>query len=279
MRILDGLQEIVGGIVDSGDELGVSFGIGGPENDDGIQSVRSFKFSNVLSNLLEMYELVLSRHQIISSLGLVGVDELRVVDGGKGDEVGHVRSDLSLEVVLENFRSSHRTIEGHSRNIPSSNLRRRERSVGRRGKRGKAETDDEIVGVHHGENVAEGDVDVLALVVGTESESRSPDERSEVVGILRSVSGRPGDVFLVGDDRRGESRSVVSTPSDEHETARRVSKAVRGGRREKTDPVLGTFRSVLNSNCFSVGLTEKRWPSRLTEVPWKVYLANMASSV
>lgn len=75
--------------------------------------------------------------------------------------------------------------------------------------------------MNHGENVGEGNVDVLALLIGTEAERGGTDERSDVVGVLGSFASRPRHAVLVGEDRSGEGRSVVASPSDEHQTARR----------------------------------------------------------
>lgn len=70
----------------------------------------------------------------------------------------------------------------------------------------------------HGEDVREGDVNVLALLVRSKTKSRGPDEGSNVVGSLSSLPGRPGQVVLVGEDSSGQRSSVVSTPSNEHES-------------------------------------------------------------
>lgn len=108
--------------------------------------------------------------------------------------------------------------------------------------------------MNHGKNVAEGNVDVLALLVGTESESRTSHERSEVVGILSSISSRPGDVFLVRNDRSGESGSVVPTPSDKHESARRIDQHCSRRADDENLPSLGDVSFSLEFELLLGGL-------------------------
>ena len=68
--------------------------------------------------------------------------------------------------------------------------------------------------------VREGNIDVLASsVVNTELDSGSSDHGADVVGELDSILGMPRDVVSVCVDSGSQGRTVVSTPSDKHETS------------------------------------------------------------
>ena len=43
--VLDGGHEVGGGVVDAGDDVGVAFGVGGPEDDYFVERVRAFEGS------------------------------------------------------------------------------------------------------------------------------------------------------------------------------------------------------------------------------------------
>lgn len=124
--------------------------------------------------------LVGSRENIIGSILLVGRDEVGVVDRGERDHLLHERSDLSLEVVLEDLGSSHRLIERHGGDVPASE----DKVVGVTGEKGRTEqgsdndftSEGKSVDSHHGENVREGDVDVLPVRINSKSKGRSSDE-------------------------------------------------------------------------------------------------------
>lgn len=78
VRLVDRLEERLGGIVDSGDDVGVSLSVGGPEHNDAVELVVSLERSNVVSNVLEMSSLVITWNQVVGSIGLVGSDEVGV---------------------------------------------------------------------------------------------------------------------------------------------------------------------------------------------------------
>jgi hypothetical protein len=108
----------------------------------------------------------------------------------------HHRSKLPLKIVLEDLGSGHGLVHGDSRNIPSANV--------------------EIVGVDHGEHLRYRNKDVLtSLGIGTESDGGCSDKRTNVVGLLKSVLGVPGDVVLVGEVGSENSRTIVSSESDQ----------------------------------------------------------------
>jgi hypothetical protein len=78
VRGLDGGQEVVGCIVDRGQDVGVSLGIGGPENDNRVELVVRLEGANVGANMLEVGLLVVAGDQVVGPVGLVGSDKVGV---------------------------------------------------------------------------------------------------------------------------------------------------------------------------------------------------------
>lgn len=75
---LDGSEEVLGSVVDSGDDLGVSFSVGGPEDDDIVELVVGLEVSDISSDMVEVGLLVITGDEVIGSIGLVGGDEVGV---------------------------------------------------------------------------------------------------------------------------------------------------------------------------------------------------------
>lgn len=75
VRVLDSVQEIVGRVVDAVDQIGVSLRVGGPENDDLVETVLGLEVADVLANAVEIGLLVVAvaGQDIVGSLALVGV--------------------------------------------------------------------------------------------------------------------------------------------------------------------------------------------------------------
>lgn len=61
VRRLDSVEQVVGRIVDAVDQVGVTFGVGGPEDDDLVEVVGGLEVANVLADLLEVLALVVAR--------------------------------------------------------------------------------------------------------------------------------------------------------------------------------------------------------------------------
>lgn len=78
MRRLDGREEVLGSIVDTWDDLGVTLSVGGPENNDVVESVVLLEVSNIGSNMVEMSLLVVTGDKVVGSVSLVGCDEIGV---------------------------------------------------------------------------------------------------------------------------------------------------------------------------------------------------------
>lgn len=199
--ILDSLEQVVGGIVDAIDERRETLGVGGPDNDHLVEVVGGLEVTNIGTDVLDVGLLVRAGDDVVGAVRLVGGDKVGVVDGGEGLEGLHLGLDLALEVVIEDLGAGHGVSEVQARDIPTA--------------------EDEVVGVNHGEDVVEGNVDVVALDIDSELQGRSLDDGAKVVGFLDTLLGVPGQLAAVGDDGGGQGRSVVSTPADHHETRKK----------------------------------------------------------
>ena len=71
-------EEVLGGIVDPRDDVGVTLSVCRPENDDVIQLVIRFEFSDVGSDSLKMRLLVLPTDQVVRSVRLIRSDKVGV---------------------------------------------------------------------------------------------------------------------------------------------------------------------------------------------------------
>lgn len=200
VTLLNGLEKVVSSVIDTLDEVGISLGVGGPHDDDLVEPILSLEVTDILSNLLNVRHggLGALKH-VIGAILLVGSNEVRVVDGGKGNHLGHFLLDLGLESGLKDLSAVHGLGQVHLANVPTAN--------------------DEVIGVDHGQDVLEWDVDLLvSLGIVTQLESRAHDDRTVVVGLARTLLGVPGDLAAVGEDTSGDGGAVVATPTDQHHT-------------------------------------------------------------
>lgn len=78
VRGFDGGQEVVGRVVDRGENVGVSLGVGGPEDDDRVELVVRLEGANVGADMLEVGLLVVTGNQVVGPVGLVGSDKVGV---------------------------------------------------------------------------------------------------------------------------------------------------------------------------------------------------------
>lgn len=202
MVLVDRLEQVISSVVDTGDDLGVTFGVGGPNNDDLVEVVLTLELANVGTDLVDVSSLGVTGKGVVSTLLLVLSDKVRVVDGSERLHLGHVRSNLTLKIIVENLGTSHSLVHGQTRDIPT--------------------TKHKVVRMNHGQDVGERNPDILTgSRVGTETDGGSTNERSVVVGHLESVLVVPSDVVLVGKDGSGDGGTVVTTPTDHHETGAR----------------------------------------------------------
>lgn len=200
VRLLDGAEEGIGGVVDAGNDVAVTLGVGGPENDDAVQVVVLLELADVGTDVVEMRLLVLSRDEVVSTSLLVGSDEVGVVDGGEGrGEQSHVGLDLALEVVVEDLGALHGLVHRETRDVPTA--------------------ESEIVGVDHGEDIADGNVNVLAGIVSTNAHGGGTEHRPDVVGLLDTILSSPSDVVAVGQDSGAQGSAVVASQADHQQSS------------------------------------------------------------
>jgi hypothetical protein len=107
VRRLDSCEDIIGSIVDSGNDVAVTLSVGSPENNNAVKVVLLFEVADVGSDMLEVRLLVGTWNKIVSAGLLVGSDEVGIVNGGEGLlKLRHVRGDLALEVIVQDRRAS-----------------------------------------------------------------------------------------------------------------------------------------------------------------------------
>ncbi|KAI6768308.1 hypothetical protein HG530_006317 [Fusarium avenaceum] len=177
VSLLNGLEKVVGSIVDTLDQIGVSLSVGSPHDDDLVKAIVGLEVANVLADLLDMSPASLATlENVVGTILLVGSNEVRVVDGGKGDHLSHLLLDLGLEGGFKDLSAVHGLGQVQLADIPAS--------------------DDQVIGVDHGEDVVEGDVDLLVSL-----------------GIMTELEG---ELAAVGEDTSGDGSSVVASETDQH---------------------------------------------------------------
>lgn len=197
VRVFNSLQEVISSVMDTDGDLAVSFSVTRPHDDDLVELVGFLELSEVSSDGVEVFLLVVTGNDVISSFLLVGSNEVFVVDSGKGDHILHVGSELDLEIIFQDFSSSHGISQVHLADIPTA--------------------DDDVVGVNEGKDLVQGEEDFGVLGV-TNLGSRGLGDGAQIVGLVSTGFGVPGDVVLVGKDTSGESGTVVTTETNEHST-------------------------------------------------------------
>lgn len=196
---LDRLDQVVRGVVDALDDVGIALRVGGPLHNDLIKTVGGLEFANVLANLLDVgHGSLAALKDVVGTLLLVGSDEVGVVDARKGLHGSHLLADQHLQRRREHLGTVHGISKVHAADVPT--------------------THNEVVGVNHGKKIMERNVDFLAsLAVDSELRGRAHDDRSIVVGRALALLGLPDEIALVGDDTGGHSGTVVATPADKHD--------------------------------------------------------------
>lgn len=198
VRLLDGLEEVLGGVVDARDDVRVTLGVGCPEDDDLVKIVSGLELADVATDMLQMSLLVISGDQVVCASFLVGGDEVRVVDRRQRLDPAHQRSNLTLNVPVQDFSATHGHVQRSSGDVPA--------------------TKDEVVGMDHGQNVRDGEVEILSgSGISAEPHGRSPDERANVARSLNAAFGAPDEVVAIGKDRGGERSAIVSADTNHHE--------------------------------------------------------------
>lgn len=90
MVVFDGLEQVLGGVVDPCGDFTKSFSVCSPEDDDFIEIIGLFELTDVLSDLLKVSEFVITLQDIVCSFYLVESDKILVVDCGQRVHIFHV---------------------------------------------------------------------------------------------------------------------------------------------------------------------------------------------
>ena len=136
---------------------------------------------------------------VVCTLFLVGGDEVRVVDAGEWLHPRHFLLNKVLQRRLEHLSTVHSLGKVHAANVPPSDYK--------------------IVGVDHGKDFVERDIDLLAgLGFRTEFHGGSHDHGAIVIGSTRTLAGVPCQALTVGNDACRDGGTVVPTPSHQHHT-------------------------------------------------------------
>jgi hypothetical protein len=207
MALLDALQEIVGGIVNARNDVGIALGVSGPHDDDFVQSMLMLESPNVVANMPDMSPLVVARDQIVSAIRLIGGDEGGVVDGGKGPVLAEILGDLSLKIPVENLGTSHGGSQVKGTDVPSA--------------------ENEIVGMDHGEDRVNGRIYVITMSIDPKFHGGRLSDAAVVIRFNQPVFIAKTDFETVGSDRGSQSTAIVTTPTNHHKTVSELAKIQR----------------------------------------------------
>jgi len=193
---LNGGKKVISRVVDTGDDVAVTLSVGGPEDNDAIKVIILLELADVRADDLEVNLLVSSRNDIVSTGLLIGSDEVGVVNGGEWlPEKCHMGSDLTLEVIVEDFGTLHGLVHGESGDVPAA--------------------EDEIIRMYHGQHIGDRDVDFLARTgLGSNANGGCTKDRANVVGLLDAGLGVPNDVVTVGEDSGAQGCTVVTAETN-----------------------------------------------------------------
>jgi len=198
MALLNCLENVVRGVIDPIDEISKTLGVRGPENDDLVKPVGLLEVSthpvskaqlqiitiiifqpDITSNLLDVLGLS-AQQNVIGTIALVGSDKVWVVDTWEWVHLAHLFTDLALEIRLKDCRTIHCICKIHAADVPTTN--------------------DQIIGVEHGEHVVERDVNFLSIFVRAQLDGGGHDDGAVVVGMLLALTGLPRQLVTVGND-------------------------------------------------------------------------------
>ena len=194
---LDGGHQVLFGVVDASQNVREPLCVGRPQDNNLIDVVLLLEVADISTDLLH-HLLLGTLEGVVGTSLLVRSDEIGEVDGGEGDDILHVRVQFPLEVIFEDTGALHSITQVAVVDVPTTDL--------------------EVIGVGHGEKMGEGDVDVLAVLISTNTDGGGLCQRPNIVRGLLSFSGPPGDVLTVGDDTTGKCATVVSTQPNDHHT-------------------------------------------------------------
>lgn len=119
--VLNCLKDICSGVVDTSSDFAESLSVCSPKHNNLIDVVGFLEFADVTSDLFQVFLLVVSFEDIVSSDLLVRCDEVLIVDGLLGDDFSHVSIELLNQIVFEHLSAAHGFREVHAADIPATN--------------------------------------------------------------------------------------------------------------------------------------------------------------
>mmetsp|Transcript_46482 Transcript_46482/g.77422 ORF Transcript_46482/g.77422 Transcript_46482/m.77422 type:complete len:266 (+) Transcript_46482:554-1351(+) len=144
LATLDSSKEVVSSVIEAGADLSKALSVGGPEDDDAVDATLDLELTDVAAELVE--ELLLGADEdVVGTVGLVGGDKVLVVDRGHGDDVLEEGLELTLEIIVEDHGTFHGVGEVGAVDVPATKLN--------------------VIGLDHGEERLEGNMEVVSVFV------------------------------------------------------------------------------------------------------------------
>ena len=197
MASLDSVKEVFSSIVHTRNDIGVTFRIGGPQDNHLVQLVFLLETAHISTNMLQVSLLVISGNDVISSIALIRSNVIRVVNGRHGHKVLHMRIHDLLEVIVIDSSTLHGITKVHRANIPTTN--------------------NKVIRVYERKQSIERNVEIASRN-STHLNSRTLRDRAIIVRVLDSLLRVPGDVELVSKNTSRNSGTIVTTPTNKHHT-------------------------------------------------------------
>lgn len=198
VALFNSLEEVVSGVINALDEVGISLRVCGPHDNDLVQGMLGLEVTNVLADLLHVSGASLcALNQVVGAILLIGSNEIRVVDGGEGNQLCHLLSHMRLEGRLQNLGSVHGLGQVELADVPAAN--------------------NKVIGMNHGQDVVERDIDLLVgLGIRPELHGRAHDDGSVVVGFLGALLGVPDKIAAISNDTSSDRGTIVAAPANQH---------------------------------------------------------------
>src|SRR5271170_862753 len=103
----DALDEILSRIVDSRNNLRVTFSIGSPNNNNFVQVMFRLERFDIIADMLDVFPFVVSGNQVIRTARLIRRNERRVVNRRKRLVLSELFGDLTLDIIVQDFSAGH----------------------------------------------------------------------------------------------------------------------------------------------------------------------------
>lgn len=116
--LVNGFEKIGQCIMNARNDLAESFSVGCPQDNDLVQGVHLLEVSDVGSDNFQILFFPITLNNIVSSLILVGSNEIRIINGGQRSHLLHVRVQFLLEVEIKDFCPFHAVSQVQIRYVP-----------------------------------------------------------------------------------------------------------------------------------------------------------------